>query len=72
MKLYAVDANLRPAVYNTVQVALSTVGDSFVSETCTVVFTGPYTLHFIIERVGLLLYKICGQSKQSIALITFN
>lgn len=60
--LYAEDANLRPAVYTTVQVAPSKVGDSFGSETSTVVFTGPYTLHFIIELVEYMVLNGIGQN----------
>ena len=48
--------NLRPAVYTTVQEAPSTVGDTFGSETYTVVYTRSCTIQFIIELVGLLLW----------------
>ena len=47
---------MRPAVYTTVQEAPSTVGDTFGSETYTVVYTRSCTIQFIIELVGLLLW----------------
>jgi hypothetical protein len=55
-RLYAVDANLRLAVYTTVHEAPSTIGETFGSETYTVVYTRSCTIQFIIELVGLLLW----------------